>query len=220
MPMKLIVSATEHEVKPLLKGKQVEHGSLVALSPEVSLLVTGVGAAATAFHLAKALFTLPITQVVNVGVAGAYDKSIELGSVVTIECDTFADYGADDKGSFLSQFDLGLASPNGFPFINGWMHWDWLNTFPAANHFPLVKGVTVAKSSGSSALIEQIEKLYTPQVETMESAAVFYACLQAKVPFLCLRSISNWVEPRNRERWDMPLAISNLAKAINEVLVF
>ena len=220
MPMKLIVSATEHEVKPLLKGKQVEHGSLVALSPEVSLLVTGVGAAATAFHLAKALFTLPITQVVNVGVAGAYDKSLELGSVVIIECDTFADYGADDNGSFVSQFDLGLSNPNRFPYKNGWMHWDWLNAFPAARNFPLVEGITVAKASGSSALIEQIEKLYTPQVETMESAAIFYSCLQAEVPFLCLRSISNWVEPRSRERWDMPLAISNLAKAINEVLVF
>jgi len=218
--MKLIVSATEHEVKPLLRGKQVELGSLVSLSPEVSLLVTGVGAAATSFHLAKALFTLPITQVVNVGVAGAYDKSLEIGSVVTIVCDTFADYGADDNGSFLSQFDLGLANPNGFPFINGWLRWDWSNTFPAANHYPLAKGITVAKASGSYALIEQIKKLYTPQVETMESAAVFYACLQVKVPFLCLRSISNWVEPRNRERWDMSLAISSLTKAINGVLFF
>jgi futalosine hydrolase len=49
----------------------------------------------------------------------------------------------------------------------------------------------------------------------MEGAAFFYACLAAKVPFVEIRSISNRMEPRNRDAWDLPLAVRNL----NEVLV-
>jgi len=56
------------------------------------------------------------------------------------------------------------------------------------------------------------------QVESMEGAAFFYACLMAEVPFLEIRSISNFVEPRNRDAWDLPLAIGNLNQVLAEIL--
>ena len=44
----------------------------------------------------------------------------------------------------------------------------------------------------------------------MEGAAVFYACKMNNVPCLQVRAISNYVEPRNKENWQINLAINNL----------
>lgn len=216
--MLLITAATKFEAESLTKGLNVEQGVITPLKPGVSLLVTGVGAVPTAFYLTKILANEPNLTVVNIGVAGAYAKDIGLGSVVIVQRDTFADYGADDKGSFLSQFDLGLANPNTFPYQNGWMHWRHKDLFSTADKYQGVTGVTLAKASGSEAEINQLIERYSPQIETMECASVFYTCLQMNVPFVCIRSVSNWVEPRNRERWNMPLAIANLCTAVEELI--
>ncbi|HRR11988.1 MAG TPA: hypothetical protein P5139_08260, partial [Tenuifilum sp.] len=47
-------------------------------------------------------------------------------------------------------------------------------------------------------------------IETMESAAVFYVCLKLGKPFFCLRAVSNYVEPRNRQNWKIDIAVQNL----------
>jgi futalosine hydrolase len=44
----------------------------------------------------------------------------------------------------------------------------------------------------------------------MEGAAVFYVAQQEKIPALQIRAISNLVEKRNKDNWDIPLAIKNL----------
>ncbi|MNH40683.1 Futalosine hydrolase [compost metagenome] len=53
-------------------------------------------------------------------------------------------------------------------------------------------------------------KLFPAEVESMEGAAFFYVCLSEGVKCVQLRSISNYVERRNRESWNIPLAIKNL----------
>lgn len=47
-------------------------------------------------------------------------------------------------------------------------------------------------------------------VETMEGAAFFEACLAAGVPFAEIRAVSNAVGEEDRSRWDIPLALRNL----------
>ncbi len=47
-------------------------------------------------------------------------------------------------------------------------------------------------------------------VETMEGAAFFEACLTACVPFAEIRTISNLVGETDHGRWDIPLALQNL----------
>jgi futalosine hydrolase len=216
--MLLITAATKYEIEHITKGLSLEQGVITPLKPGVSLLVTGVGAVPTAFYLTKMLANEPKLSVVNIGVAGAYARDVELGSVVIVQRDTFADYGADDKGSFLSQFDLGLANPNTFPYQNGWMYWKHQDLFSVADKFQRVAGITLAKASGSEAEISQLIERYSPQVETMECASVFYTCLLMNVPFVCIRSISNWVEPRNKERWNLPLAVANLCSVAEEFI--
>jgi len=52
----------------------------------------------------------------------------------------------------------------------------------------------------------------------MEGAAVLYCCEQLGIPCLQIRSVSNYVEPRNRNNWEIALAISNLNKWAIEFL--
>jgi len=44
----------------------------------------------------------------------------------------------------------------------------------------------------------------------MEGAAFFYACLLEGITCTQIRTISNKVEKRNKDNWDIPLAVKNL----------
>ena len=47
-------------------------------------------------------------------------------------------------------------------------------------------------------------------IESMEGAAFHYVCLQEKIKFLQLRSISNIAGERDKTKWTMKEAIVNL----------
>ena len=63
---------------------------------------------------------------------------------------------------------------------------------------------------GNETSIDRIVERLDPQLESMEGAAVFYACRQAGVACLQIRSVSNYVEKRNRDAWKIGLAVKNL----------
>jgi futalosine hydrolase len=214
----LFVSATPFEVAPLRQylvdnfwSHHEAHFQREDL--DLKLLVTGVGMPQTAFALGQMFAQHKFDLAINAGVAGAFDRSLNLGDVVNIVSERFGDLGVEEAdGTFTDVHELGLLDANQPPFQNGAL------TNPAVGDFdflPKRKGLTVNKVHGSSASIEAIQKKYEVEVESMEGAAFFQACLLARVNFLELRSISNYVEPRNREAWDLPKAIENL----NDVLI-
>jgi len=43
-------------------------------------------------------------------------------------------------------------------------------------------------------------------------------CLRRNVPYHEIRAISNYVEPRNRQSWNLELACSNLATAVRGII--
>jgi futalosine hydrolase len=53
----------------------------------------------------------------------------------------------------------------------------------------------------------------------MEGATFFYICSMENIPFLALRAISNRVEKRNRDNWNITLALKNLSEKLNDVLL-
>ena len=206
----LIVSATSFEVQPTLDFLSQNKEKI---SIHIDFLITGIGMVATAFQLGKKLQNHDYQLVINAGVAGAYNKNeLNLGDVVNVVCEQFSDIGAEDKdGSFIDFFQNGLINPNEPPFQNA----ELLNPAGAEFDFlPLAKGLTRNTTSGFLPNIEKL-KLYNADIETMEGAAFFYACLQSEVNFLQIRAISNYVEARNRDNWKMKEAIENL----NEVLL-
>jgi futalosine hydrolase len=53
----------------------------------------------------------------------------------------------------------------------------------------------------------------------MEGAAFFYVCSKENIPFLALRAVSNRVEPRDKAKWNIPLALKNLSDELGKVLL-
>jgi futalosine hydrolase len=217
----LLVAATEFEIAPLLQWleqqkKPNENRQFVFQELEVSVLLTGVGLPLAMFQLTRALILKRYDLLINAGIAGALDQKLAIGAVVQVIAETFADLGVEEAdGNFTDLFKLRLIDPMAPPFQDGKM----LNTFGSAYDFlPKVSGISVNKVHGYAPSIEQIKRRSNASVESMEGAAVFYTCLMSQTPFLEIRSISNYVEPRNRDAWDIPLAIENLNEVLKQML--
>jgi len=207
----LLVAATPFEIAPTIAWLETHFianaaGVFEKESLQVQTLVTGVGMTATAFQLGHFLAQNRPDWIINAGIAGAFDPSLNLGDVVQINSERFGDLGVEEAdGGFTDMAELGFLPQA-----------KYLSPQPAIPNLRSCEGLTVNKVHGAAGSILQIQQKYPDaQVESMEGAAFFYACLAAGVPFAEIRSISNRVEPRNRDAWDLPLAIRNL----NEVLV-
>jgi futalosine hydrolase len=66
--------------------------------------------------------------------------------------------------------------------------------------------------------IGTLKQIYHADLESMEGAAFFYACLSDGVPFAEIRSVSNYVAERDKSHWNVPLAIQNLDKTLDLLL--
>ena len=196
----LIVAATIYEISPLIDHFQLADSEPPA-NGKFEVLITGVGMTATAFALGKRLHN-DYDLVMNLGIGGSFDQGIALGTVLNVTEDTFADLGAEDHERFLSIDDLNLGKSTYYT------HAGLLRE--QVNKLKKVKGITVNRVHGNEKSILEIYTRLSPVVESMEGAAVLYCCEQHCIPCLQIRSISNYVEPRNRETWKIDLAISNL----------
>lgn len=182
------------------------------------LMVTGVGGAAMTWALQKRFSSGPLPAlVIGAGIAGSYVPFLTPGDVVITRSDCFADMGVDDNGDFRSLFTANLADPDSPPFSGGRIHCSgkWFDLLSA--RFRAVRGATVNMSSGSQAVIDRIRKAWDPDIETMEGAWLAYACAVSKVPWVSLRAVSNMVEPRSMNKWDIPLALRSLQEAMAHI---
>ncbi len=213
-----IVSATPFEIQPTIdylteKGK-VESPNLYVLEEcKIRILITGVGMTLTALQLGLYLAKEQPNLLINAGVAGAFSKEVSLGDVVHVVSERFGDLGAEDKdGSFIDIHEMGLIKSNDAPFEEGVLLNKQADKF---DFLPKVRGITINTVHGQSDSITAFKAKYTVDVETMEGVAFFLAALQTNTPFLAIRSISNYVEARNRDAWELGLAITKL----NETLI-
>ena len=77
---------------------------------------------------------------------------------------------------------------------------------------PKVNGITVNTSHGNDPSIKKVVDRFHPIVESMEGAAFMFACENERIPYVQIRAVSNFVEKRNKDKWNIPLAIENLNK--------
>jgi len=186
---------------------------------ECETLVTGVGGMAMSWALQKRFSEGGFPPlVINAGIAGSYLDSIIPGDVVLPVSDCFADMGVDDNGSYVSLFNANLADPDVWPFSKGRILCsnNWVTTLQG--FFRPVAAATVNMSSGSADVIKRIRKAWDPEIETMEGAWFSYFCSMHKIDYFSLRAISNIVEPRDKKKWDIPLALQNLEDAMYKTL--
>jgi futalosine hydrolase len=210
----LIAAATEEEIEGI---RSVAEKKLI--DPlKIDFLVTGVGMTATAYSLMKKISSRKYSLAINIGVAGSFRKEIEIGETVAIISDTFADLGAEDGEQFLSVFEMGLQQEDRFPFYNGKLKADAIEKYSTLHSLKKVKAISVNRVHGNDESIRKTVKKFHPDIESMEGAAFFYVCMHEKIPCIQLRGISNHVERRNREGWNIPLALTNLNRTAIDLL--
>jgi len=225
----LIVSATQFEVKPLLDFLGIaipttgmNKANIDFEDKDIQVLITGVGMVNTAFMVGR--YSLNhFDLVINVGVCGAFDRHLELGQLVRVSSDVLSEMGAEDGEEFLTYDQLNLPGEHIFS-----ENYTISNSF--IDSLKNVKGITVNTVHGNETNIKKVQELYHPDIESMEGAAFFSATQNSgknveqimfqnkptsiSVPssdnFIQIRAISNYVEKRDKSKWQMPLAIKNL----------
>ena len=200
----LIVAATAIEIKPFLQYMKEGRKDF-----DIDVLITGIGLTATTYSLAKQFSLKKPDMVIQAGVAGCFDLSIDLGEVVAVKQDTVADQSVVELKKLKTLFDLKLVPHDQFPYKKGWL----VNPhkYPLkGTRLKLVKGISVNQISTDKKMIQSYRDAFNPVTESMEGAALHYVCLMENIPFIQLRSISNYIGERNKKKWDMQDSIKNL----------
>ena len=206
----LIVVATEREIFPFVQflkeeKSKIRNSIFGEAGYAFDISVTGVGLVNTAYQMGKNLATKKYDIALNVGVAGAYNSILELGEIMEVVSEQFADFGAEEAdGSFLDIFQMKLIDGNVAPFSNNKL----INKKQLKNpELKLVQGLSVQTVRGFDKTIDRTKRKFNADVESMEGAAFFQACLDTNTPFAEIRTISNYVAPRDTSTWQMKDAI-------------
>jgi len=208
----LVVAATPIEIEPLLKTlpKGLDR------SIEIDILISGIGLLATTYSLQKQISIKRPDLIIQAGVGGCFDKKIELGSVMAISKDCVADQSVLELEKLKTLFDLQLVPSDQYPYKNGWLENKWKGLKKLG--IPVVSAISVNEITTDPKRVKVYKKKFLPVIESMEGAALHYVCLMEQVPFLQLRSVSNYIAERNKKNWKLREAVVSLNQVLSKVL--
>lgn len=209
----LVCAATSFEIESTLAFIE-EHPEIKS---KTSVLVTGVGLTAATYKLTKEVLKAKPTLVVQAGICGSFDESLALGKTIVVANESIGDLGVVENGSFNSVFNLGFLATDEFPWNNGKLSNN--NALLYETGLPVVEGVTVNEITTDPERILFYKQQLKAHIETMEGAALHYVCLFENISFLQLRSVSNYVGERNKNRWALKESIAELNKELQRLLI-
>ncbi len=180
----------------------------------VETLVSGIGGFATMYNLTKYCVKNRPDFIIHAGICGSFDETLNLGDVVCVMIDQFADFGVIENGQWKTGFEMKLISSHKKPFTQGELVAPNNDIVP----YPKVIAVTSQTITSTTKQQEELERKFHPAIETMEGAYVHYVCIQEDIPFVHIRAVSNTVGERDKTKWDIKTAIANLHEAINNVI--
>ncbi|MBM3280107.1 MAG: futalosine hydrolase [Candidatus Handelsmanbacteria bacterium] len=228
----LLLSATAFEQEQLaaqlaagveqhVAGRRWRQGQVAGR--QVLLVEGGIGAVNTAHALTCALQALQPGLVLQAGVGGAYPGAgLGIGDVALASAENYGDLGVRTPDGWQPAEVIGI------PVLQ--------QERPFFNHFPVdpdllaraeaalrggLKGVglchgpfvTVQECSGLASLGAERAARFSGVCENMEGAAAAHLCRLYQIPFIEVRGISNLVEDRRRESWNLPLACRRAQEA-------
>ena len=184
----------------------------------VVLIETGIGAVNTAQALTVALQKIDPELVLQIGIGGAYlGSGLDKGDLALASEENYGDLGVIAPDGWSPADEIGI------PVLS--TDRDYYNTYPVdpalvarAQHILeqsgecVVQGpfVTVQQCTGREDIGNELAARFNAICENMEGAAAAHVCTLYAVPFLELRAISNRVEDRNKDAWDIPRAVQKV----------
>ena len=225
----LITAAEQEELICAQQAFKAYEAKLGARNISVDFMLTGIGTTSTCYRLTKKIMEAanakkPYSLVINIGIAGSYafrdsDNSpapFPMGSVAIIEKEYFGDLGFETIFGFQTLFQYDILDADVFPFKGGALHRKPLNSQMEEflGQYNKAIGVTVQTVTGNPERTVELRKQFSPHIESMEGAAVYYVCLLEDIPCFELRTVSNEVGERDRNKWNTPLALESLKSAM------
>jgi futalosine hydrolase len=215
--MIILACATERELRCVstVRNGVLDGETLHMGGRSFVLCVTGMGPVAAGISAGEILTRYPeTTGMINVGICGSFDAALlPLGCVCTAQREVWPEYGVrtETETTPLDHHmfpDLPLAAPNELV----------LDPEGAAALMGLslpetwARGVslTVAGVSGCPGRANFLRRKYAAAVENMEGFALALAARRRGLPFLEIRTVSNQVGERDKNKWDFRGALNAL----------
>ncbi len=208
----VITSATSREWAPAAATISPRYGGENSPVQE-TFHQSGVGMLATAVSLTRLLLTDRPDLIIQAGIAGTFDTCMKLGDVVAVKEEMLGDMGVEENQVWKDIFDMKLEKSDHPPFEKGKLVNPFLEKYNLL-HLPEVSAVTVNEISTHPLRMKQLLQKYNPVLESMEGAALHYVGSLLRIPFIQLRSISNYTGDRDKNHWRIVEAIRQL----NQVL--
>lgn len=212
----LLLASTAAEIAPFLEHYRNTE-KLAHIDFKLDVLITGVGLTAATYALAKQLSINKPQLAIQAGVAGCFNKEIALGTVLSVQKDVVADQLVLEKNNYKTLFDMKLVNANQYPYNKGWLVNPGKNLLKRTK-LKSVSAVTVNEITTGKKKIDFYKDEFNPVIESMEGAALHYVCLMENIPFLQLRSTCNYIGERDKNKWKMKEAVSNLNKELIRLL--
>ena len=198
---------------------------VIGIRPVV-LVETGIGAVNTAQALTVALQEIEPELVLQIGIGGAYlGSGLDKGDLALATEENYGDLGVITPAGWSPADEIGI------PVLS--TNRDYYNTYSLdptlvakAQHIleqsgeHVVRGpfVTVQQCTGREDIGNELAARFNAICENMEGAAAAHICTLYAVPFLELRAISNRVEDRNKDAWDIPRAFQRVQIAAQKFI--
>ena len=178
---------------------------------------SGIGLLASSVSLMKMFVQETPSLIIQVGIAGCFDKKLPLGKVFAVKDDFAGDIGVMENKVWKDLFDLKLDKANDAPYEKKSLPNPWLSQYNLLK-LPTKKGVTVNTISTDKNKIDLYSGRYKATLESMEGAALHYMGRDLNTPFIQIRAVSNYVGERNKAKWNMQEAIYNLNETLLQYL--
>ena len=178
---------------------------------------SGIGMLASSVSLMKMFVQETPTLIIQVGIAGCFDKKIPLGKVFAIKDDFAGDIGVMENKVWKDLFDMKFDKPNDAPYEKKSLPNPWLKQYNLLN-LPTKKSVTVNTISTDKTKIDLFSGRYKAALESMEGASLHYIGRDLTIPFIQIRAVSNYIGERDKSKWKMQEAIYNLNETLLDLL--
>jgi len=232
-----LVSATEKESRAILKTLRRIKDKSLALpvyqgkigKTNIIHIISGIGKTNAAHAATLLIEKFSPSAVINFGIGGAYPSAnLRAGDIAIADREIYGDEGLWLRDGFHKADAIGTPLLkkgrkkyfNEFPLDKNLMQKAVKFSGLVTRHSPLVTEVksgafvTVSTATGTGRRAREIEKRFNAICENMEGAAVAHICAIYNIPMLEIRGISNIVEDRNRDLWDIETAAENCQKII------
>jgi futalosine hydrolase len=220
-----LIDRIESPVFSIVGGRRITSGYIEG--KPVRVLITGPGTVNTVQSLTAAIENTRPSLIIQTGCAGAFRESgLNKGDIgiATEEIDIQLGIEAGNGSLPLNELPFSIIKSSNIDIKNRYpldielvnQASETLRKIFEGKSVQVVKGsfVTVSTITATDSRAKDIYKHYSPCMEGMEGAGAAHLAIHYDIPFLEIRSASNFVGKRDRSSWNLPLAFERGALAV------